>query len=113
LRLPHTLARINRLFQEKLKETQMQETVFTKLLLLTKKQSLGIKQRLKKTHFNDEIKARVEGLIRQDYSSEQIEGRCKMKGIPIVSKETIYQYIWEDKRQGGFLYTPSNQRKKV
>src|SRR5690554_4531410 len=82
----------------------MQETVFTKLLLLTKKQSLGIKQRLKKTHFNDEIKARVEGLIRQDYSFEQIEGRCKMKGISIVSKETIYQYIWKDKRQGGVLY---------
>lgn len=27
-----------------------------------------------------------------------------MKGISIVSKETIYQYIWKDKRQGGLLY---------
>ena len=27
-----------------------------------------------------------------------------MKGISIVFKETIYQYIWKDKRQGGLLY---------
>ena len=75
-----------------------------KAALADKKAKLRHQTKAKKTRFNAEIKARVEELIRQDFSPEQIEGRCKMEGIPIVSKETIYQYIWEDKRQGGLLY---------
>ena len=75
-----------------------------KAALADKKAKLRHQTKAKKIHFNDEVKTRVETLIRQDYSPEQIEGRCKMKGISIVSKETIYQYIWKDKRQGGFLY---------
>lgn len=39
-----------------------------------------------------------------DYSPEQISGRAKKENIVMVSPETIYQYIWKDKRKGGFLY---------
>lgn len=38
------------------------------------------------------------------WSPEQIVGRCKLEGLPMVSVERIYQYIWKDKAQGGKLY---------
>ena len=31
-------------------------------------------------------------------------GRCKLEGKPYVSHETIYQYVWADKRHKGKLY---------
>jgi IS30 family transposase len=39
------------------------------------------------------------------WSPEQIDGRCEIDGISMVSHETIYQYIWSDKASGGDLYT--------
>jgi len=44
------------------------------------------------------------------YSPEQISGRCRSKGIKMVSTESIYQYIWRDKRYGGTLYTYLSHR---
>lgn len=39
------------------------------------------------------------------WSPEQIAGFLKKQGYPqAVSAETIYQYIWEDKKNGGLLY---------
>ena len=52
------------------------------------------------------MKQRVEYYLRElQYSPEQIVGYCRRKGLPIVSHETIYQWIWRDKRYGGDLYT--------
>lgn len=45
-----------------------------------------------------------EGLERK-LSPEQIVGRAKKEGKAYVSPERIYQHIWEDKKQGGDLYT--------
>lgn len=42
--------------------------------------------------------------LEQKYSPEQIVGTAKKEGICCVSTERIYQYIWENKRQGGKLY---------
>ena len=39
-----------------------------------------------------------------DYSPEQIEGRAKIDGVEMVSKERLYQDIWDDKKKGGNLY---------
>ncbi len=39
--------------------------------------------------------------IKEDYSPEQIVGVAKKKDINCVSHERIYQYLWQDKRQGG------------
>lgn len=39
-----------------------------------------------------------------DYSPEQMVGRSKLEGKEMVSVESIYKYIWEDKRKGGILY---------
>lgn len=44
-------------------------------------------------------------LLEEDLSPEQIVGYCKREGIPMCSHERLYQWIWEDKRRGGSLYT--------
>ena len=59
----------------------------------------------KNLKFTQEVKDKVEQLIEEDYSPEQIAGYCKKVGIPCVSHERIYQYIWEDKRQKGNLHS--------
>ena len=51
------------------------------------------------------MKTRVEYYLRKlQLSPEQIVGYCRRKGISIVSHETIYQWIWRDKKYGGDLY---------
>jgi IS30 family transposase len=39
------------------------------------------------------------------WSPEQIADRLRVEGRLIISHETIYRYIWADKRHGGTLYT--------
>lgn len=47
----------------------------------------------------------VEKLIRRDYSPEQVAGVLRKTDELKISHETIYQYVWNDKRQGGDLHT--------
>jgi len=54
--------------------------------------------------FTEEMKTMEDKLLANDYSPEQIAGRCKLEGRPCVSHERIYQYIWEDKMRKGQLY---------
>jgi len=53
------------------------------------------------------IKGRMEEYIKyklsKKWSPEQIANRAKLKGILMVSHETIYQYIYDDKKEGGKL----------
>ena len=62
------------------------------------------KQKPKKKVFTAEIKTHVDSKLRQKYSPEQIAGQAKKEGIVCVSHERIYQYVWENKHQGGSLY---------
>jgi IS30 family transposase len=48
--------------------------------------------------------AQVETLVREDWSPEQIAGRLRADQELAISHETIYRYLWADKRQGGQLY---------
>ena len=48
--------------------------------------------------------ARVEKLLRQQWSPEQVAGRLRLEGQPGVSHERIYQHIYADKRAGGTLH---------
>ena len=51
--------------------------------------------------------------LKKDWSPEQIAGRLKLDGQLQISHETIYRYIWEDRRRGGTLYkTLRGARKK-
>ena len=46
----------------------------------------------------------VETLIRQRFSPQQIVGRRRLEGQPMMSHETIYRWIWRDKECGGNLW---------
>jgi IS30 family transposase len=43
-------------------------------------------------------------LENQQWSPEQINGYCNQNNIPMVSHERIYQYIYQDKKNGGNLF---------
>lgn len=43
-------------------------------------------------------------LVNEQYSPEQIVETAKGEGKYFVSVERIYQYIWQDKKEGGELY---------
>ena len=49
--------------------------------------------------------ARVEELLRRQWSPEQVCGHLARSGLLSISHETIYRHIWRDKRAGGLLYT--------
>ena len=48
--------------------------------------------------------ALVCSLLQQLWSPEQITGRLARAGVLRISHETIYRYVWEDRRRGGLLY---------
>ena len=51
--------------------------------------------------FTDEMKRTVRRfIIFGQYSPEQICGRFRLKGEEMVCAETIYCWIWQEKRQG-------------
>lgn len=54
--------------------------------------------------FTPEIQQRVTHWLKEDYSPEQIKGRANKDNITCVCPETIYQFIWRDKKDGGVLY---------
>lgn len=58
-----------------------------------------------------EIRAKVIHGLSQYYSPVQIAGYLKRHGFNI-NHETIYQFIWQDKRQGGTLYRNLRRRGK-
>jgi len=60
---------------------------------------------------------RVEALLVEQWSPEQAAGHLRRHGQLAISHETIYRYIYRDKRAGGLLYqhlrgTPKLRRKR-
>ncbi len=53
-----------------------------------------------------------EKLEKQQWSPEQINGYCIQNNIPMVSHERIYQYIYQDKENGGKLFEHLRTGKK-
>jgi len=58
----------------------------------------------KNAPFTDDIKDYVIERLNDKLSPEQIAGEAKLEGISCVSHETIYQFVWKDKKQGGLLF---------
>jgi IS30 family transposase len=54
--------------------------------------------------FKDDVRQTARELLERDFSPEQIVGYCRRLGIEMVSHETLYKWIWEDKRHHGELY---------
>jgi len=63
-------------------------------------------------HFTDAIKQEVISGLERDFSPEQIVGRAKLEGKECVSTETIYQFVWNDKKQGGEFHKHLRNRGK-
>ncbi len=59
----------------------------------------------KKPQFDQEEFARVVEMLKQKWSPGQVSRRLRMRGEMRISHETIYRYVWKDKREGGHLYT--------
>ena len=55
---------------------------------------------------------RIDGLIKLDWSPEQISGYLGKEGILSISHEWIYQHIYRDKREGGNLWKHLRCQKK-
>jgi len=58
----------------------------------------------KATRMTKEMQARVTEYLNQEWSPEQISGYFRAEGGDWVSHETIYQFVLEDKKNGGTLY---------
>jgi IS30 family transposase len=56
-------------------------------------------------HFTPRDFERVESLLKQRWSPEQIAGRLAREPSLSISHETIYRHVWRDKKAGGQLYT--------
>ena len=72
--------------------------------LAQRKYQKRMKEKPKYIKFILPLKIRVEGLLRDDYSPEQVVGVLKKENKETVSIERIYQHIWSDKKKEGNLY---------
>jgi len=73
--------------------------------LATKKYYKRQSEKPKNIRFTDEIKQRVETLLKEDFSPEQVVGVMNKLKEPCVSVERIYQHIWGNKKLKGNLHT--------
>ena len=72
--------------------------------LAQRKYAKRMKEKPKKIIFTDEIRQIINHYLKEDFSPEQIVGYCKKEQIDCISIESIYGYIWEDKKKKGKLY---------
>lgn len=73
--------------------------------LAQRKYEKRLKEKPKHIRFTAQVRQTVEAKLQQKLSPEQIAGVCSQEGLVCVSPERIYQYIWQDKKQKGILYT--------
>jgi len=66
----------------------------------------------KKPQYSNEEYSIIEGLLAKKWSPEQISNHLRIQRRMLISYETIYRYIWRDKRLGGELYKHLRQATK-
>ena len=62
--------------------------------------------------FTPQVQKLVDQGLEQQWSPEQISNYDYGQGVEMVSHETIYQYVIEDKKAGGSLYLNLRRKKK-
>jgi IS30 family transposase len=55
--------------------------------------------------YKGELKQEIEEALQKKHSPEQIAGRRRLENKETVSHECIYAHIYQDKKEGGVLYT--------
>lgn len=79
--------------------------------LAQRKYRKRMKQRTHHKSFTDALKLQVDILLTADLSPEQIAGYLKRNNMEYISHETIYLYVWQDKKYGNKqLYTHLRRR---
>lgn len=73
--------------------------------LAERKYHKRMKEKPKAKRFSDSVKDEVNRLLGEEFSPEQITGVSRKNNIDMVSHETIYQYVWDNKKDGGDLHT--------
>lgn len=66
----------------------------------------------KKPQFTEKEFVPVVKMLEEKWSPEQISGALRERGELMISHETIYRYIWENKWNGGDWYTHLRQSPK-
>jgi len=66
----------------------------------------------KHSQFTAEQWTCIEGLLRADFSPEQVSGWLVRHRLFRISHETIYRHIWRNKHEGGDLWLRLRQRPK-
>lgn len=67
----------------------------------------------RKSVITGSLKLKIDSLIKDNWSPEQISGRSALKDAYMPSHETIYQYIYQDKTEGGHLFMHLRQRHRT
>ena len=98
------LGRNKSVISREIKRNSDQRNGVYKAKLADKKAAQRHREKRKLCTLTEPIAARIEMLLSQGLSPEQIVGRSVLEGFEMVSTETIYIYIWRDKRKGGKLY---------
>ena len=69
--------------------------------LAQRKADSRMKNRPHASRFSDEMKRDARRyIIYMEYSPEQVTGRSRQQGKEMVSHETLYRWIWDEKRHG-------------
>lgn len=74
--------------------------------------TLRQKKKPKHTALTKTIEKYIREKLKQDWSPEQISGRMKLDINQSIHHETIYQFIYRNKRSGGKLYKYLRHRNK-
>lgn len=76
--------------------------------------SSGRKKRSrKKIQYTEGERGTVGELLKLDWSPEQVSGHLRVTGEMAISHETIYRWLWEDKRRGGELWKHLRGSRKI
>src|SRR5690625_1943667 len=102
--IAHAIGKCKSVVSRELKRNCDKRSGEYRLELAQRKYEERMANKPKHIRFTEAIKTATITLLKEDYSPEQIEGYLKKIGEPTVSHETIYQHIWNDKKQGGKLY---------
>ena len=73
--------------------------------LAQRKAAYRRQKKVRKEIFTEEMRTKSKDLLIAGYSPEQITGRMRLEQVAMVSHETLYRWIWLDKRRGGELHT--------
>ncbi len=74
----------------------------------------GRKRRSRRNlRYGKEAFAPIERMVRGQLSPQQIVGRSGLEGRKVMSHETIYKWIWADKRRGGALWMHPRGARKI